>query len=499
MLRTGEDYLESLRDGRTVYLGRERVADVTTHPAFRNAATTIAEFYDLKADPAHRETMAFEEDGELYSMYYKKARTREDLAQRSACHRALAIPSHGFLGRSPDYIASFVTGMAICPDYFEDRADNLSAFYAMMRRNDTYAAHAIVSPQGSRDPAYYQTSTFENPSCRVVKETDAGVVVRGMKMLATGGILADEVWVGNILPLAPEALAESITFSVPVATPGVSLWSRKSFEAGANGDFDAPMSSRFDETDAMILFEDVLIPWERVFVHNDAMRSRGLYIQTPAHSYGNHHSNVRFLVKLQLLVGLASRVAQANGADKVPAVAETLGRLAATEALLDAVIAGQIQAAEAWPVPGYVTYNRRMMYAGLNWGVENYSPIIDTIRTLCGGGVLQMPADASVLADPELGEKFRTFWHSPNGSAVDRMKVFKLAWDLVGSEFAGRHQQYEKFFPGASFIVRGHAFREAPWGEFHARVDSILDRMVPPGQHTEQDASADVAPLFAAQ
>ncbi|MCU4652744.1 hypothetical protein N8I71_07865 [Roseibacterium sp. SDUM158016] len=481
MLRTGTEYLESLRDGRVVYLGGERIEDVTTHPAFRNAARTIAEFYDAKADPARRDVMAYEEDGELFSMYYKRATSAGDLAARTRCHRELAELSYGFLGRSPDYIASFVTGMSILPGFFEERAENLTAFYEHMRKTDMYAAHAIVSPQGSRDASAYQQANYENPSCRVVAETDEGVIVSGMKMLATGGVLADEIWVGNILPLSPEAQAESITFSMPVATPGLSLWSRKSYEREAVSEFEAPMAARFDETDAMVLFENVLVPWERVFVHNDPMRSRGLYIQTPAHSYGNHHSNVRFAVKLQLLVGLASRVAQANGAHKVPAVAETLGRLAAMEALIDAVIAGQIQACEEWPVPGYVTYNRRMMYAGLNWGVESYSAIIDTVRTLCGGGVLQMPADGTIAQNPELFEKFRTYWHSPNGSALDRMKLFKLAWDLVGSEFAGRHQQYEKFFPGASFIVRGHSFREAPWDRFHAMVDGILDRMELPG------------------
>lgn len=485
MLKTGEDHLKGLRDGRVVYVGRERVDDVTTHPAFRNAARTIADFYDYKADPANRKAMAYtDEDGETVSMYYRRARTRDDLQARTTAHRLLAEQSYGFLGRSPDYIASFVTGMTLRPDYFEDRSDNLLNFYDHMRRNDTYAAHAIVSPQAVRDPKYYQQSKTESPCCRVVREEEDGVVVSGMKMLATGGILADEIWVGNILPLAPDALAESITFSMPVATPGLSLWSRKPIEPTARSEFDAPFSWKYDETDAMVMFDEVKIPWERVIVHNDAIRSRGLYIETAAHSYGNHHSNVRFMVKLQLLVGLASRVAQANGADKIPAVAETLGRLAAMEGMISGVVAGQIHAAEEFPTPGYLTYNRRMMYAGLNWGVENYSPIIDTLRELCGGGVLQMPADISLMEDPVLRHQFETFWATPNNNAVDRMKIFKLAWDLVGSEFAGRHQQYEKFFPGASFIVRNHNHREAPWEAWHGMVDSILDRMEVPGGST---------------
>ena len=266
---------------------------------------------------------------------------------------------------------------------------------------------------------------------------------------------------------------------MPCNAKGVSLWSRKPFAPPARSEFEAPLNFRFDEADAMVMFDNVKVPWERVFVHDDPALSRGLYIETAAHSYGNHHSNVRLLVKMQFLVGLASRIAQANGAAEVPAVRETLGRLASLEALLEAIVAGQIEAAEEWPVPGYVTFNRRMMYAGLNWGVENYSAMIDCVRELCGGGMLQMPADGSVLEDAWLGEQFRTYWQTPHMSALDRMKLFRLAWDIVGSEFAGRHLQYEKFFPGASFVVRNHNYREAPWDKWHAVVDGILQRMHP--------------------
>ena len=490
MLKTGKQHLEGLRDGRVVYIGGEQVTDVTTHPAFRHAAQTIADFYDLKASAANRELMSYDDNGERISSYFLKARNRADLAKRTETHRKLSEASYGLLGRSPDYIASFVTGMNLKPEIFGKFADNVTAYYDFMRRNDSYAAHAIVSPQAARDPSFYQGKNLPNPSLRVIREEDDGVVVSGMKMLATGAILADEIWIGNILPLAPEAKAESVTFAVPCNHPGVSLWSRKPFGNVAN-EFEGPLSFRFDETDAMVMFDNVKVPWERVFVHNDPALSRGLYIETAAHAYGNHHSNVRYLVKLQLLVGLASRVAQSTGADQVPAVKETLGRLAALEALLEGLVAGQIQSCEEWPTPGYVTYNRRIMYAALNWGVENYSAIIDCVRELCGGGVFQMPADGSVLHDPWMAERFSTYWRTPQLDALSRMKLFRLAWDIIGSEFAGRHQQYEKFFPGASFIVRNHNYREAPWGKFHGLVDQITERMVLPAKVASARAAAE--------
>jgi 4-hydroxyphenylacetate 3-monooxygenase len=143
---------------------------------------------------------------------------------------------------------------------------------------------------------------------------------------------------------------------------------------------------------------------------------------------------------------------------------------------------GQIPAAESWP-DGYMTFNRRFVYAALNWCTENYSSIIDILRELCGGGVFQMPADISVLGEPELRRTFETFWNTPQMRAVDRMKLFKLAWDLVGSEFAGRHLQYEKFYAGASFIVRGHNYAHAPWDHFHKVVDDLLGSYDVPAEY----------------
>lgn len=473
MLKTGKEHLESLRDGRVVYIGSEKVADVTAHPAFRNAARTVASMYDMKAAPENREAMSFEENGERYSAWYLRARTRADLEKRTALHRAIARMSHGLWGRSPDHVSSFVTGMSTNPSVFGKYADNLLAHYEHMRRNDVYATYAVVPPQAARNPEFYVKQNLPIPTLRVVREDDDGVVISGMKMLATGAVFADEIWIGNLIPLAPDQLAEAITCAVPVNAKGLSLWSRKPFEREARVEFENPLAYRYDETDSMVVCENVKVPWEKVFVHMDAILAREIYIRTPAHCYGNHQSNVRFHEKMMMLVGLASRITQASGADQIPAVRETLGRLAALEATLGGTIAGQIQDAESWP-EGYCTYNRRYMYAALNWCTEGHSAIIDVVRELCGGGVFQMPADISVMHDAALRKSFETYWQTPQMDAVARMKLFKLAWDLIGSEFAGRHLQYEKFYAGASFIIRNHNYREAPWDAYHRIVDDAL-------------------------
>ena len=186
----------------------------------------------------------------------------------------------------------------------------------------------------------------------MVAEDDAGVTISGMKMLATGAVFADEIWVGNLTAIDAERAKESITCSVPVNAPGVSLWARQPYERNVRHEADYPLSFRYDETDSVFVCHDVKVPWERVFLHDDGFMSRQIYIDTPANCYANHQSNVRFWAKMGLIVGLASRMVEANGSEKIPAVRETLGRLAALEATIGGLVNGQIEAFEEWPT-GY--------------------------------------------------------------------------------------------------------------------------------------------------
>jgi 4-hydroxyphenylacetate 3-monooxygenase len=478
MLRTGKEHLESLRDGRAIYIGGERIDDVTTHPAFRNAATTVAGLYDLKADPALRDVMSYEEDGGRHSIYFLRAKSRDDLQRRMLGHRRIADFTHGLFGRSPDHVASFITGMAMKPDELKPphaHADNLLAYYRHARDNDLYVVYAVVPPQAARNPEFYQRANIPLPTLRVVREDDSGVVISGMKMLATGAAFANEIWIGNVIPLAADQKNEAITCAIPCNAPGLQLWSRQPFEPGCTSEFDSPLSYRYDESDCMLICHEVKVPWERVFVHGDALLSRDIYVKTPSHCFGNHQSNVRYWSKMRLLVGLCSKIAHATGADQVPAVREALGRVSASEAQIAGMVNGQINAFEDnWPGNGYVCFNRRMMYGALEWCTQNYTKFVDELRELMGGGVFQMPADISVLREPDLARDFQTFWQTPQNDAVARMKLFKLAWDMVGSEFAGRHLQYEKFYAGASFIVRNHSFRETDWAAFNKIVDDLM-------------------------
>ena len=477
MLKTGKEHLEGLRDGRTVYIGSERVDDVTTHPAFKNAAQTVAALYDVKHDPEFKDLLSYEEDGERYSMWFLQAKTRNDLRKRTKAHKKIADLSCGLFGRSPDHVSSFVTGMSTNPSVFDTDTykfgDNLMAYYDHMRKNDIFATYAVLPPQAARNPEFYEKQNIPVPTLRVVREDDDGVVMSGMKMLATSAVFCDEIWVGNLLPLAPNQVKEAITCAIPCNVEGLSLWMRQPIALNANNEFDAPLTWKYDETDVLVICDEVKVPWEKVFVMDDAILAREIYIKTPAHCYGNHQSNVRFWAKMQLILGLCSKVTQSTGADQIPAVREILGRMSAQESALAGMVHGQIEAAEEWP-EGYLTCNRRMMYAALDWCTENHSAIVDELRTLCGGGVFQMPGSVNIMHDEKMRETFEQYFQTPQMGALDRMKLMRLAWDFVGSEFAGRQQQYEKFYAGASFIVRNHSHRETDWGFFDGIVDDFM-------------------------
>ena len=476
----GKEFLESIRDGRRVYIGKELVEDVTAHPAFANAAATLGMIYDRKNAPENRDLMVSEEDGESFSTYFLRPRSREDLERRFETHRRIASWTYGFVGRSPDNFPSYLSGLATSPDMFNDLqpgfGDNLTAYYRMARRDDLFLSHSVTNPQATRRVDGELADKGQvSPTLRVVREDDDGVVINGLKMIGTASVFCHETWVGNLQPVPPGQEAEAITCAVPLNLPGVSIWSRKPYEASANSEFDMPLSTRYDETDAAILFENVKVPWERVFLHNNTEMSREIYMRTPGHSLANHQANVRFLEKLKLIVALAHKLTQSNRADRIPAVQSTLGKLAAMLATLEGMIMGQLHGCEEMvPGSGYVTVNRRYMYAALYWCTNNHSAICDMVRELMGGGPIQMPADSSVMADPELNEKFETYWAVSDQSAQDRMKLMRLAWDVLGTEFAGRHMLYEKFYAGPGFVMDSYSYNAAPWDDLDAIVDGLL-------------------------
>jgi 4-hydroxyphenylacetate 3-monooxygenase len=479
MARSGAQYIAAIRDGRTVYVNGERVVDVTEHPAFRSAVQSVARLYDLATLPEHRDTMTFRSPatGEFVNKCFLIPKTVEDLAGRRAAHRLWADATFGFMGRSPDHVPGFITGFAMRSDLFARQGrrfgEHVVRYHAWLRDHDLYAAYVIIPPHIDRSrPAHQQGDPLLYAG--VVEERSDGIVVSGAQMLGTGGAIADEMFVSCIVPLVPGDENYALSFAVPVAAPGLRLIVRRPYAEGATSVFDYPLSSRFDETDALVVFDRVFVPWERVFVYKDIALTRAQFYETPAHLLGNFQAQVRFASKAQFMAGIALRIAESIGVDKTPQTQTMLGELAS----YCAMASGLVLAAETACVHdprGFVSPNAAYLYAN-NWLQATYHETMLTyVRELAGGGLLQVPSSYKDYLNPEIAADLERYVRSPGLKSVERTKLYKLAWDLVGSEFAGRHQQYELFYAGARAQTTAvRAYRTFDFASARAMVERCL-------------------------
>ncbi len=477
MVKTGTQHIAMLRDGREVYLDGKRVTDVTTHPAFRNSIGSYASLYDFQARPENIEKMTFQPEGtpNQVSRIWQLPTSYDELVQRRDALEAWTELHYGFMGRSPDHVASCISGMYMGIDVFEQadpaRAGALRDYYRYARNNDLFLTYVIVNPQANQSKTAHEQED-KYLAVGIVDQDAEGITVRGAKMLATSGIMANEVFCSCIQPLREGDEMYALSFAIPMNTKGLKVMSRKSYEANATSVFDNPLASRYDENDAVLYFDDVKVPWERVFVAGDVSMCARQFHATPAHSYQNYQCQVRLMVKLRFLVGIAHKITEVNGTSNFPQVKEMLGQLAAEAGMVEAWV--YAMEAKGQMVNGYYVPDRSMLYGSQVLTQQLYAKVLNTLRELAGGGMIMLPSSIEDFANPVLADIIGKTQKSPVCSPEERVKFFKLAWDAVGSEFASRHNQYEMFYAGASFVTKGHAYRTYDWKRAAHLVDNML-------------------------
>ena len=479
MPKTGADHLNSLRDGRTIYLDGQRIPDVVEHPAYRNAIRSTAYLYDFQAAPANLECMTFPSPttGDRVNRCWQLPYSYADLIQRREALTAWAETTYGFMGRSPDHVASCLSGMVMGLEVFErhspERAGALQDYFTYARDHDLFVTYVIINPQADRAKGASEQAD-EFLVAAICDEDATGITIKGAKMLGTSCIMANEVLVTSMQPLRPGEERYAFTAAIPLGSKGLKILSRKSYEGTATSEFDNPLSSHFDENDAILYFDEVHVPWERVFVYRDTDMCRAQFHDTPAHIYQNYQAQIRLMVKMRFLLGLARKITEANGILTFPQVRETLGYLAAQASMVEGMVKG-MEAAGTHFGPYYVP-NKRLLYAAQVLTQQLYPQVIQAIRELAGGGLIMLPSSVADFANPEIASYVEKTQYSPAGSATDRVKLFKLAWDAIGSEFGSRHTQYEMFYAGAAFVTRSHAFRTCEWEQVTSMVDGCLAR-----------------------
>lgn len=477
MVKTGEHHLRSLQDGRDVYIHGAKVPDVTVHRAFKNSVQSAAGLYDVQAAPEHIETLTFEspDTHARVNRAWQLPKSYQELCERRHALVSWSEAHFGFMGRSPDHVASCFAGMVMGLDLFEaydaKRAAALHDYYKYARDSDLFLTYVIINPQADRSKSASEQAD-EFLTMRVVDEDAGGLTVRGAKMLATSSIMANEVFVTCIQPLKPGEEKYAVSFAVPMATPGLSILSRKSYEEGALSRFDNPLSSRFDENDAVLHFNDVKIPWERVFINQNVEMTLKQFHATLAHIFQNYQCQIRLLVKMRFLAGIAHTIAEVNGIIAFAPVRETLGQIAAEVGLVEGLLYGM--EAKGKQVGAYFVPDRHLLYSAQVLTQKLYPKVIETIRDLAGGGMIMLPSSIEDFYNPKIASLIHGTQSSPAVSPEQRVKFFKLAWDAVGSEFASRHLQYEMFYAGSSIVTRSHSFRTFDWAGGTQMVERIM-------------------------
>jgi 4-hydroxyphenylacetate 3-monooxygenase len=384
--------------------------------------------------------------------------------------------SFGFLGRSPDHVASFFAGFAGAPAHYarggQQFADNLMRFAARAADQDLYLSYVIVHPTIDRSKsAHQQSEPFLYAGAAA--ERDDGIVIRGAQMLGTGSVMSDYIFVTVILPLKPGDEDYAISCVVPNNAPGLKLYPRRPYAVAATSLFDYPLSSRFDESDSLVVFDDVFVPWENVFVYKNIELTAGQFSVTAAHVLGNTQSHIRSWAKLQFLVGLVKRCMDVSGRSVASETVSQLGELATRVSIVEGMILGAEAAAEPDQF-GVMRPKDSLLYACQVYQQAMYPGLLTQVRGLMGGSLIQLPATVRDLHAPESAMDIDRYVRWPHAGGELRVKLLKLLWDAVGSEFASRHLQYEMFYAGEPPAIHGREFRNFDWTAAEELVDKCL-------------------------
>lgn len=448
--RSGRQYLDGLREQeRDVWLAGERVKDVTTHPGLANGARAVAALYDMQYEPKLRDEMTYisPSTGDRVGLSFIIPRTREELERRRVMMMHWARTTCGMMGRSPDFMNVTFAAWGAAAAYFgEGRpafGDNIRRYYEYIRENDLVLTHSLINLQRSRS-ASGLFNLEEGTALQVVRETDAGIIVKGARILATLGPLADEIAVYS--PRVGQHAAGhspfAMSFAIPCGTPGLRFLCRESFDLGRSH-FDHPLGSRFEEMDSIVFFDDVQVPWERVFLLGDVDRLNNAALATHYSAHSAHQGAAKNLAKCEFVLGVALLMSETLGNAHLPHTQERIGELMLQAELMKACMRAAEADAELdqW---GVMCPALLPIESTRNLFMTAYPRMIEILQLLGSSSFMLTPTEADFRGP--LAPAIAQYLATDSASAHDRVRLFRLAWDIAGSAFGSRQVLYERFF-----------------------------------------------------
>ncbi len=477
--RTGAEYIKGLQAQECeVWLRGERVKDVTTHPGLANGVRAVASLYDLQHDPKLKDEMTFVSptSGERLGLSFIIPRTRQELERRGAMMLRWARTTCGMMGRSPDFMNVTFAAWAAAAGYFArgrpEFGENIRRYYEYISERDLTLTHSLINLQRSRT-ASGNFNLEEGTALQVVRETDAGIVVRGARILATLGPLSDEIAVYSprVARHTETHSPFALNFALPCATPGLKFLCRESFDLGRSH-FEHPLGSRFEEMDCVVFFNDVLVPWERVFLLGDVDLLNATAMSTHSMTHTAHQGAAKNIAKCEFVLGLALMMTKTLGNAHLPHSEERLAELMLYTELMKACMRAAEADAELdeWGVmcpaalPAESTRNLFM---------TAYPRMVEILHLLGSSSFMITPTEAD-FSGP-LAPEIEQYLATDTATARDRVKLFRLAWDVAGSAFGSRQVLYERFF-ASDPLTRARALSAIyPKDEVIDRVQSLLD------------------------
>ncbi len=454
---TGKTYLESLRDGREIWIYGEKVKDVTTHPAFRNTVRMIARLYDAMQDPKRKDILTAPTDtggGTYTHKFYKASKNAEELVGARDAIAEWARVTYGWVGRSPDYKAAFLATLGANDKYYAPYDENARRWYKKVQEEVSFVNHAIVNPPVDRDKPLDEV---QDVYMHVTKERDDGLIVSGAKVVATTSSLTHFNFIANngALPIKTKPFA--FVCMVPTDAPGVKLLCRPSYEymsAAMGTPFDYPLSSRMDENDSILIFKDVFVPYENVFAYGDIEKVNNFFPRSGFLPRFMFQGCTRLAVKLDFLAGLLLKAVEATGAKEFRGVQAAVGEVLAWRNCFWGLTDAMARTTMPW-TPGYVLPNLDYGLAYRVMASIAYPKIKEIIENTLASALIYLPSSAMDFKVPELRPLLDQFVRGSNGyGAVERVKLMKLMWDAIGTEFGGRHELYERNYFGNHESIR---------------------------------------------
>jgi 4-hydroxyphenylacetate 3-monooxygenase len=453
-LLNGPGYIETLRDERSVYIYGECVSDVTAHPAFRNACRSVARLYDALHDPKQSEALtAPDAFGQRTHKFFKPSYSAQELLEAREAINIWARLSYGFMGRTPEYKAAFMASMAANPDFYAPFDGSATAWYRKYSSRCLFLNHVLINPPVDRSRPVHEV---EDVFVHVVKERDDGIVVSGAKMLATGSALTHATFVAQNSAVTldkDKAKDFAIVFIAPMDSQGAKLICRPSYEMNAYSPFDHPLSSRFDENDAVMIFDNVFVPWENLLVYRDPEKVNAFYPESRFVNRFTLQAGARLTVKLEMMAGLFAKAIATNGTDAFRGVQAAFGEILAWRHLMLAITTAMCLDPE--PAPGG-TVVPKAEYAATSrlFASECWPTVRRIFEKQLAGSLLVAPSSYQDLKNEELRPLIDKYYRGSSGTAEERVKLFKLIWDAIGTEFGARHELYEINYSGNHEQVR---------------------------------------------